>query len=145
LEAAAGGSSGIESLTNEALDESEEMMARAHALHNLALRFPAGRREAMNRTELAALGQIEADHTAALRTHFRQIETLIAPLLRTLGHAAGSAPGANGTGLLDDARRVQHALNSIFGGGDPQRPLPALLAELAAATRQMKHTLESAR
>ena len=141
LEAAAGGASNLETLTNGLLDESEEMMAAAHALNLLAQRFPANRRQGMNTAEAAVLAEIERDHTAALGTHFRRIEAMLAPFHL---EKESSLPSADGTGLFDSARGVQRALNAIFGGSEPEGPLPAMLAELASANRQMERTMEAA-
>jgi hypothetical protein len=138
LERLLGGRSAAEALTNSLLDESEEMMARAHALHNLQARFPVARQDELDEQGRATLRQIEADHRAAWRNHVAHILQLLRPVRKGLGPGDGSGVPAESADLFASSRRLDHALNIAFAGAATDWGVPRILAELDASLREME-------
>ena len=139
LERLLGGLPAAEALTNALLDESEEMMARAHALHNLQARFPVARQGELDEQGRATLRQIEADHRAAWRNHFARILQLLQPVRKGLGRGDGSAAPADGAGFFASTRRLDRVLNIAFAGAATDWGVPRMLAELDASIREMEN------
>ena len=136
LEPVLGGPSEVEGFANSVVDESEEMMARAYALHNLALRFPSDGRSSLNPDERAAVARIESDHRAQLTLHAQRLGRLLETVKKVAGDndTIAATPHA---GLFDSARRLDQAVNRAFGGETGSVPLPQLLSEMLAASRQL--------
>jgi hypothetical protein len=138
----AGGNIEIRGLANEALDESDGMIARAYALHNLALQFPPDRRRELTRSEDRVVNQIESDHRQALRLHVRRLRDTLAPVFQGLAAARNSSELVSGAGLFESAQRLDHALMVVFGGADTTMSFEQAASELSAAWKQLDFTLE---
>ncbi len=132
LEAALGAAA-LQSVANAAVDEDELLMAAAHALHNLDLRFPPVREAALNERDRAALRQVRADLTESFREHARKLLARIEPVRRAL--AAKAEPGRSG--LFEAAGRMDKAVLRVFAGASCNLSPSQLAVELESAAAQV--------
>jgi hypothetical protein len=129
----AGGQEAWEQYADRVLDESDAILARSHALRNLALEFPDARRAELNPSAAAQLSEIAASHRAALDRHAAAIEALLAPVREALNAPAAVTPQA-GRDLLAAAQRLDRVLSVVFGGAATDLTPTQLLAELSDAS-----------
>jgi hypothetical protein len=90
IEKAVGGRVAFEKFTNRALDFGEAAMARAHALRNLALRFPASEESRLSQSDSEVLATLRREHAHALAGSAAELSAMLKPALAALG-AAGPA------------------------------------------------------
>ena len=138
LEPVFGGRSEVEAFANSVVDESDEMMARAYALNNLAQHFPVESRSQLNEAERQALSRIETDHRQKLTVHARRVGQLVATLRKAGADNPSEVPHAS---VFESARRLDRAVSRTFGGEANSTPLPQLFSELLAASRQLDTAL----
>jgi hypothetical protein len=129
----AGGQEAWEQYADRVLDESDAILARSHALRNLALEFPDARRAELNPSAAAQLSEIAASHRAALDRHVAAIEALLAPVREALNAPAAVTPPA-GRDLLAAAQRLDRVLSVVFGGAATDLTPTQLLVELSDAS-----------
>jgi hypothetical protein len=129
----AGGQEAWEQYADRVLDESDAILARSHALRNLAMEFPDARRAELNPSAAAQLSEIAASHRAALDRHIAAIEALLAPVREALNAPAAVTPPA-GRDLLAAAQRLDRVLSVVFGGAATDLTPTQLLAELSDAS-----------
>jgi hypothetical protein len=133
LRAWAGAQEAYENLSNRLLDESDNMLAHAHALEALAQRF-GGSRAVLHVTELASLDSMAAEHRAAFDEHARNVLHLVNPAAKAMGAPEGKTAAS---GRLEAAQRMDRALSTIFGSARTDLSTDGLLAELANASASL--------
>jgi len=131
-----GGPSDWERYSNRVLDESDAILARAHALRTLEEHFPDSRRARMRPSDLETLDRISAEHRAALHDHLRTLDALLAPVRETL-NAPAPEPSATRPGLLAAAQRMDSIVSVIFGGAPTTETPSQLLAGLSGASADL--------
>jgi hypothetical protein len=137
-----GSAGSVETFTNATLEASESVMARAHALRQLADRFPEGE---------SALGQklreIEASHIVALRTSVDRLTALLQPLTGPVEPGASRAVDARA--LLGSAQRLDTiltiALASSNAGDDPDQMVGAYGRRLRNCSEAQRSTSREVR
>jgi hypothetical protein len=120
---------------DQLLDLSDRLLARAHALHRLAERFPVARESQLSERDLGLLRSLRSDHLDAVRDHVRR--------LRTELRMAAAMPAAEPIGswqqsaerLLTAARETDDALQQIFAAARAEGTRPTLAHVYAAITR----------
>jgi hypothetical protein len=115
------------------VDEDEQLMAAAHALHNLDARFPTTRQAALSAHDLAVLKEIRADLEESFRGHARKLLALIEPVRRALA-AKGEA---GGSGIFESAKRIDRVVLILFGGAPCGIALRQLAAEFEGAAKEL--------
>jgi hypothetical protein len=133
LETALGGAAAFQAAANSVVDEDEQSMAAAHALHNLDLRFPPAREAALSAPDRAVVKAIRADIEESFRSHARKLLALLAPVRRAL--AAQGEPA--GSGIFESAKRMDRAVLILFGGAASPATPGQLAAELEGAAAQL--------
>jgi hypothetical protein len=131
-----GGPSDWESYSNRVLDESDAILARAHALGTLEEHFPDSRRARMQPSDLETLDRMSAEHRAALHDHLRRLKALLAPI-REILNAPAPEPSATRLGLLAAAQRMDSIVSVIFGGAATIETPSQLLAGLLQASTDL--------
>jgi len=121
------------SLASSVIDEDEQLMAAAHALHNLDLRFPAARQAMLSDSDRVELQNMRADLGQAFLTHANKLLTQIAPVRRTL---AGEGE-AGGTGTFEAAKRMDKVILVLFAGAPTTLSSRQLAAEFETAAMQL--------
>ena len=137
-ENAVGGSAAFEKLANAVQDESESLLAVAHAMRNLDRRFSAARIENLGAEDRATVGQIRADYGLAYVTHARNILNLLAPVRKALASSEPATKDAGSSDFFSAANRVDRVVSMVFGGAPADRSTEGLAAELEAAARQLE-------
>jgi anti-sigma factor RsiW len=131
-----GGQAAIDRFTDQALELTDAILARAHALRRLSEHFPASAVATLSPADRQTLDQLVAAHAAALAQSARALNQLATPVLDHL-HAGAPSPrtlAANPLELLRAARQVEQLLAHLFTGaaGAPSADAPtALRAALA--------------
>ena len=119
------------------LDLSDGLLARAHALHRLAERYPVTRESQLSEHDGKLLHSLRSDHLNAVRDHMRR--------LRAELRLAAAAPTQQPTEpwqhsaerLLTAARETDDALHQIFAGARAEGTRPTL-AHLHAALARLE-------
>jgi hypothetical protein len=132
-----GGPAEWENYANEVLDESDAVLARAHALETLSEHFPPGKRTELDEAEKALLDQISDDHRTAFRQHSRQLELLVAPIREAL-NAPPLASEPEIESPLKSAQRMDRVLSVIFGVASTNLTQTQLIAELSQASAELQ-------
>ena len=127
----AGDDDRYQSLSDRVLDESDTVLAHAHALRTLELRFPAAREAELGAAERTMLHDMAAAHRGAFDQHARSLLGDITPLVKALG--APPLRGVQPGDLLDAAQRTDHALSAIFGAARTDLTPEQMVTELARA------------
>jgi hypothetical protein len=123
-----------EEAANRALDGSEAVMARAHALRALAQRFSSAVEAQLDEADRRLLLDLVRDHNQSLEVALSGLEASLAPALPAATPAA-SGPSANWQAralrTFEEARRVDQLLNTALSGTG------ASLTELSASLQQL--------
>lgn len=134
-----GSSANVETFTNRALEESESVMARAHAIRRLSERFGAGNH--LESGERDTLRSMEKEHARSLQDSVKRLESILEPLLGT-SETNSSGPPVNAQQLLTAAQRLDTllsvALASAGSADDPETMIVRLrqaLGELGRASQ----------
>ena len=144
LQSYLGSAAALQKFTDGILDVSDGAMARAHALRNLAERFPLSEEQTLSAADRSVLVTLRREHANALKDLTRRMVQLVQPVLAI--PESGAAPRAgswqDGTrDVLESTRQVDRLLNQMLAGGDsnhahaPQElasALASLRAQLAA-------------
>jgi hypothetical protein len=115
------------------LDLSDGLLARAHALHRLAERYPVARESQLSERDLTLLHSLRSDHLDAVRDHIRRLRAeLRVAAAPAANHPAAASWQNSAERLLNAARETNDALHQMFAGAraDGSRPT---LAHLHAA------------
>jgi predicted anti-sigma-YlaC factor YlaD len=81
LEERLGGRAFLDQLVNRVLDATEGSLARAHALHDLAERFPPEIEGGLDRKDRLVLDSLWRRHASALAAHLKELEAALDPVL----------------------------------------------------------------
>lgn len=110
-----------EEFTNRALDASDAVLARVHALRALAHAFPAAQEAEMPGPDRQLLTRLRADHAAALTRRIADLRATLQPAIGSSSptpetQAAGSWQDA-AQDLFTAAQQFDEALNRELAGG----------------------------
>jgi hypothetical protein len=133
-----GSAANVETFTNATLEASESVMARAHALRQLAERFPEREGAVGER-----LRDVESNHIGALRASVDRLTALLQPLTGPV--QPGPSRAVDARALLGSAQRLDTiltiALASSKAGDDPDQVIGRIrqaLAELERSAAEYK-------
>jgi hypothetical protein len=139
FERACGGPADCERLADQALQLSDSVMARAHALRNLALWFAHDAEKRLDAHDSAILDSLRRDHADALAGAAHQLSRLVMPVLARLEPQARSAGESiqldadwhiAANQVLVGASEADRSLTELFAGAD----IPSRAAELPSHT-----------
>jgi len=139
-----GGPVDYQSFVDSLLENSEAMMARAHALRRLAERFPVGVEAQLTPEGQATLVAIRREHRAALFELSQRIDRPLRPVLAGLGvsmptaqTAVESTWQARALRVFASAEQVDRSLGMMFAAAGSDAVKDSLPADLAAALAQL--------
>jgi hypothetical protein len=132
-----GGGVTWEQYGNRVLDESDAVLARAHALGTLADHFPAVCRARFDDTERALIEEIEHSHRQVLREHASALYILLVPVRDGLSSSPATVVPA-GMSVLDAARRLDRVVSILFGVAPTDQSPADVAAELRQAMAELK-------
>lgn len=135
IERALGGNSAMEHFADQVLESSGMAMARAHALRNLAARFPPHVESRLGDGDFAMLNRLRADHADALARAVTEVSQVVDPMLSALGapsHQTSEPPLRTSTWqdatetLFETTSRADHLLTMLVTGAgtEAQSSLP---------------------
>jgi hypothetical protein len=147
MEKAIGGRVALEKFANHVLDLSETAMARAHALRNLAERFPASAETQLNERDHALLRTLRQEHAQVLAgTAAEILDSLNPPLVALGAKSVRSQPDATtwpnwqegAERVFASAQETDQLLNQLLAGADGRLAPAQLPAQLASAVGRFK-------
>jgi hypothetical protein len=133
-----------ESFSNQALDESDAILARAYALRTLENHFPDQRRVKLAPEDRSALDQISSAHFMAFGDHVRRLDAILAPVFETL-HASQPELSQAHPDFLAAAQRTDRIVSIIFGGAATTETASQVLADLSQAVADLNAAAEAKR
>ena len=147
MEKAIGGRVALEKFANQVLDLSETAMARAHALRNLAERFPASAESQLNERDRSLLTTLRQEHAQVLAGTAAEILDSLKPPLAALGARNGRSQfdasawsnwqeGAER--VFASAQETDQLLNQLLAGADSRLAPSQIPAQLASALGRFK-------
>jgi hypothetical protein len=142
IEKAVGGRVAFEKFANQVLDLSEAAMARAHALRNLAERFPAPAESQLTEKDKSLLATLRREHAQVLAGTAAEIGDLLRPVLK--GEAARTSVvtaaswQAGAEQVLASAQQVDQLLNVLLAGADARSSPDEITARLNTALQRFK-------
>lgn len=122
LQTLLGSRESVEEFTNRALDASDAMLARAHALRALSKAFPPAAEASLDSNDRDTLRAMRNDHTTALAARVRDLQVILDPIIRT--PAAGGDKIQNATWQADaqvlftSAQNLDQLLNKALAGSN---------------------------
>jgi hypothetical protein len=132
-----------EQVADALLKSSEAMMARAHALRSLALRFPAQVEAQMSTSARETLANIRQHHEAALSREVAAIARSVEPLPQTTPAPTEEDWQSRTLRLFSDAEQVDRLLGAIYAGhraaGASDRSTADLEAAVASLSADLNH------
>jgi hypothetical protein len=131
-----------ETFSNRVLDESDAILARAHALRTLEDHFPDQRRANLAPEDQNTLDQISSAHFVAFGDHVRRLDAILAPVLEA-SHASRSEPGPAHPDVLTATQRMDRVVSIIFGGAYTTETPPQMLADLSQASADLRAAVEA--
>ena len=135
LEAALGGKAALERTSNELLDLSDTVTARALALKKLNEQFPQASLSAGDNAKISAIG---ADHLRGLKNAVDALNRRAAPVFEKLGGGSAALAAAQGS-VLEAAQKTDQLLNVLFAGAETNnRSLAQTVEELKVAMARLK-------
>jgi hypothetical protein len=129
-----------ESFSNRVLDESDAILARAHALRTLEEHFPDQRRARLAPEDQNTLDQILSAHFIAFGSHVRTLGAILAPVF-----PSRPEPGQAHPDMLAAAQRVDRVVSIIFGGAATTETPSQVLADLSQAAADLNAAVEAKR
>jgi hypothetical protein len=136
LESALGGKAALERTSNDLLDLSDAVTARAVALKKLRDQFAGA---SLKPDEQSKIDSITADHQRELRNAVDTLDRRATPVFEKLGVAAGAAQEAGPRGtVLEAAQKTDQLLNILFAGVETNRSLSQTVEELRNALVRLK-------
>ncbi|QOY85736.1 hypothetical protein [Paludibaculum fermentans] len=141
LESALGGRAAFTSIADRALESSDDLMARMHALRRLAERYSTNIEAGMTSDERALLAGLRHDHASAVLAQAATLQKLLASALRKVapkvdarpaaGLSAGSWQGATEQ-LFNTSRQVDLLLAGTLAATPAARPAESIPGDLLA-------------
>lgn len=141
-----GGPDAFSKFADHVLEQSDSMMARAHALRALAERFPPDVEQQLNLTDRRLLANLRTEHAEALAHEAAGIESTMKPVLAELGaHAPTPMPALPAAWqpateqLWTSAQATDRLLGALLAGSGsaPAEPLSSLAKALAQLETDM--------
>jgi anti-sigma factor RsiW len=129
-----------ESFSNRVLDESDAILARAHALRTLEEHFPEERRAKLAPEDQNTLDQISAAHFMSFGDHVRTLGGILAPMF-----ASRPEPSQTHPDFLAAAQRMDRVVSIIFGGAATTEKPSQVLADLSQAVADLNAAVEAKR
>ena len=134
LEAALGGKAALERTSNDLLDLSDAVTARANALKKLTDQFASS---SLKSDEQAKIDSIKADHQRELKSAVETLARRAGPVFEKLGVAVDPQASAQGT-VLQAAQKTDQLLNILFAGAGTNRSLSQTVEELKVSMANLK-------
>ena len=129
-----GGVAAVEKFTNEVVDRQEQIMARAHAIQRLGVRFSDP--SSLGAADLAVYRSLQRSHTQALVKLEQELAGVLRPVTLSTAPPPGNADPATPTTLLQAARRLERSISILLGAAplvrDTEMPVTALADRIAA-------------
>jgi hypothetical protein len=138
------GQSDWENLSNRVLDESDAILARAHALRTLEDHFPGERRLKLAPEDQNTLDQISSAHFMAFGDHVRRLDAILAPVFEA-SRASRPEQGPAHPDVLAAAQRMDRIVSIIFGGAATTETPSKVLADLSQAVADLNAAVEAKR
>jgi hypothetical protein len=149
IEKAVGGRVAFEKFANHALDLGESAMERAHALRNLAERFPVSAEAQLDARDRRLLAALRREHAQQLATTAAEMQASLHPVLAALGAGhprseSGAAAWPNwqaGVGqVFATTQEADQLLNVLLAGADSRLEPASVPAQLASALERLRAT-----
>lgn len=124
LEQSAGGAPQFEAITDQALDASNSLLARSHALAVLAQKFPPGIEANFNAANRETLTRLRRKHAAVIEQITLNLQSALKPLLHAPANSdqdaeTGSPPNASwqsgAAELFNRARSLDQSIINLLG------------------------------
>ncbi|WP_321473952.1 hypothetical protein [uncultured Paludibaculum sp.] len=151
LESALGGRAAFTQVADRALESSDNMMTRIHALRRLAERYPTQVENEMTKEERGILAGLRRDHAMAVLAQTETLQKLLRPALRTValkldvkaptGLAAGPWQ-AQTEQLFASGRQVDLLLAGTLAASPTTLPVESIPSELLAGLANLKAQAE---
>ncbi len=133
LEERAGGPQAFETISDNALDASNALLSRAHALDFLAQTFPPDVEEALPKSDRALLADLRNRHTAAMQQSAVALRHALAPLAPA-GQGTITEPQASwqteAAKAYELARSIDDEVSRALDGAYSKEKTQAVLSEL---------------
>jgi hypothetical protein len=143
LQSYLGSAAALQKFTDGILDVSDGAMARAHALRNLAERFPQSEEQTLSTTDRGLLITLRREHASALKEFAQRMAQLVQPVLAIPEQTQRAAPNADSwqdrtRNVLESTRQVDRLLNQMLAGGDSSQARQHTPQELATALASLQ-------
>jgi hypothetical protein len=136
LEASLGGKAALELTSNDLLDLSDAVTARAVALNKLNTQFAGASLKADDQSKIDA---IKADHQRELRNAVNALNRHATPVFEKLGISAEAGSVAAGQGsILQAAQKTDQLLNVLFAGAETNRSFSQTVEELRISMARLR-------
>jgi hypothetical protein len=120
LEALLGGRESAEEFTNRALDASDAVMSRVHALRALARAFPLSVQSSLVADDGNLLKALRGDHAAALEQRIADLQRILKPLVTQPPPSPVAQPASTwqsaAEALFAAAQQLDDSLNAALAG-----------------------------
>ena len=122
-------------------------MARAHALRNLAERFPPSAESQLGDRDNTLLATLRREHAQALSGSAGEILNSVKPALAALGEGSERAPAETALGpdwqagavqVFVSAQQVDQLLNVLLAGADSRLAPAEIPSRLASASARFR-------
>ncbi len=140
LEERAGGAQQLQSITDRALEATNSLLARAHALLVLAQAFPPDVEASFSNEERATLRKLRHRHAIAIEQTTLQLEEALKPLVKgsegNRDNSGGTGDGPNaswqaGAGkLFEHARALDQSVSRLLAASYSQQAGEGVLSQL---------------
>lgn len=135
LESALGGKAALERTSNDLLDLSDAVTARALALKKLNDQFAQA---SLKTDDQAKIDGIRVDHQRELKTAVEALSRRAAPVFKKLGVGAEARAAAPQGSVLQAAQKTDQLLNVLFAGAETNRSLAQTVEELKVSMARLK-------
>jgi hypothetical protein len=141
LESALGGRAAFMSVSDRALESSDDLMARMHALRRLAERYSTNIESGMTSEERGLLAGLRHDHAAAVLAQAATLQKILGPALRKVAPKVDARPAAALVGgswqsateqLFNTSREVDLLLAGTLAATPAARPADSIPGDLLA-------------
>ena len=133
LEAALGGKAALERTSNDLLDLSDAVTARAVALKRLNDQFSG-----LKPDDQLKIDAIKSDHQRELKKSVEALTRRATPVFEKLGVEAGVTSASAQGSMLQAAQKTDQLLNILFAGAETNRSLAQTVEELRNSMARLK-------